>query len=345
MIARRHRLASQLVLALILVLGQAVAVSAASPTPAPSTGQQRPPDGATLTAEPALVTAEVAPGGKGTVSLTLHAGVALDITIEPQGLGQSAEDGGFSFVPADKDTSPYSVRSALSVDPASFRMNAGDARQVKITIALPGDAKDGERFGLLKVNGQPLPGSGNVGIGVALGVAVLVTIPGATETRSGSIGDLAVGSVTAGQTIAVTGTVANTGNTHYGAPPSQVYQKATLKNQAGDTLATTSGTFTGNSIVPTFKRAFQLSLAPGAPLGPGKYTVDVEVGLKDGPVLDTKTVSLDGPGGAVLGTTQPGTGSSQDLLLLLLAAGLGVAGVVIVFLILRRPAAQRGSAS
>lgn len=334
-----------LLLGAALVLATGTVAMAESPAPSQSsTNQQTPPAGATLTASPSVISATVEPGGEGTATLTLRAGQGLDITIDAQGLGQSVEDGGFSFVGQADDTSPYTARTYLSVDPATFRLDAGDTQEVNVTVKLPPDAKDGAHYALLRVNGQPSAGDGNVGIGVALGVSVLVTTPGATATLKGALEDVSVGELVPGQPVTVTATVANTGDAHYGAVPNQVYQSAVLRNADGAALASARQTQSGNSIIPTFGRAFELSLEPAQPLGPGTYTVDVEVGLEDGTVLDKETATLGTPQGSVLpATAGPTDDSSQLLQVVLLGAGLAalLIGVVLVGgrMLRRRPSA------
>lgn len=314
-----------------LLLGQTGAAIAASP-----------PAGATLTAAPSVITAAVQPGDQGTTTLTLSAGQDLDILVDPQGLGQAPEDGSFVFLPADEDQSQYTARPFITVDPSSFRLEAGDSRDVTVTVSVPAGAGDGDRYALLKINGQPLPGSGNVGIGVALGVSVLVTLPDTSQTRTGSIKDLIVGSAIPGQPVSLTGLIQNTGNSHYGAVPNAVYQTATLRSQSGEQLATATETLSGNSIIPTLGRRFDLALAPGQALAAGRYQVDVEVGLEDGTVLDQATANLEVPGGAVL----PVTGGPSEDQLAILPSLLGAAmGVLLLLLYLRRRKPRQRTAS
>jgi hypothetical protein len=329
-----------------LLLGAAIvlatgSVASADESPAPSlaaTTQQAPPDGATLNVSPSVVAATVAPGDEATATLTLRAGQGLDIAIEPQGLGQAAGDGGFAFVEPDEDASPYTARPYVTVDPASFRLEEGDSRTVTVTVKLPEEAQPGTKYALLRVAGVPAEGDGNVGIGVALGVSVLVTTPEATATLDGEITGLDAGEVVPGAPVTVTGLVANTGSAHYGAAPNRVYQSAILRNEAGQALASTRETLTGNSIIPTFGRSFELSLEPDQALVPGAYTVDVEVGLEDGTVLDKATVSLGSKAGAVQGATGSPTDSSL-LPAVLLGVGLALFLVGLAFVgqrVLRR---------
>ena len=103
MIAAAGRLLRPIALGALLLLGQggAAIAQAASPAPPSSTA------GAALSATPAVISTSIKPGGQGTSDLTLHAGQGLDISITVEGLGQSADDGSFSYLPAAQDVSPY----------------------------------------------------------------------------------------------------------------------------------------------------------------------------------------------------------------------------------------------
>jgi hypothetical protein len=329
MIASRLRPVRAALMGAILVIGQVAAVSAASPDPAQ--GSNQPQADATITAEPAVITADVQAGTKSTKRLTLRAREPLDISIESMGLGQSAEDGSFTFVPADEDKSPYSARAFITASPASFHMEPGDVTPIDVTISLPDGADDGERYAILKVNALPVKGDGNVAIGIALGVSVLVKQPGAPGALIGSIQGLHVADTAAGSPITVTGHVLNTGDTHYGAAPAAVYQTATLRSSDGTQLATARTVLQGNSIVPTFSRNFTLNLDPGKQLPVGKYKVDVVAGIESGPELDRASTSFEITGAPPV--APPAIGSPSDILPFVLA-GLLAAALLMVLIVL-----------
>jgi hypothetical protein len=327
-----------------MFLGQGSLTLAASPSAPPVNAAATPPSGTTLTAEPSIIALSIDPGGTATGTLTLRAGVALDITVEPQGLGQSPDDGSFAFVAADADDSPYTARQFIDVAPSEFTLPAGGSQKVTVTVSLPADAADGERFALLKVDGKPVAGSGNVGIGVALGVGVLIELPDTAQTLTGTIEDLTATSAAPGQPVTVAGTIQNTGNTHYGAPPASVYHVATIRDQNGTAVGEARGTLTGNSIVPTYQRQFELVVTPTQVLPAGAYTVEVEVGLEDGTVLDTATADLIMPGGAVAGVTGGPPSEAVPAITLLLAAAVGILLAVVIVLGVRsrrRPAVSQ----
>jgi hypothetical protein len=288
MIAPAGRLLRPIVLGAILALGQggAAIAQAASPAPQSSTA------GAALSATPAVLSTAIKPGGQGSSDLTLHAGQGLDITITAEGLGQSPDDGSFSYLPAAQDASPYTARPLISVSPSTFRMEAGSTQKISVSFTVPQSAGAGERYALLEVNGRPLPGSGNVGVGIALGVSVVVDLSGTSQTRSASIGGLTVARPVSGQPLAVSGTLSDTGNVHFGAPPNQIVETADVIAANGNTVATGTSTMTGNSLIPTFNRQFQLAVVPAQPLPAGQYRVQVKAALQDGTVLDQATTDF-----------------------------------------------------
>src|SRR5262245_31668930 len=116
MIASRLRPIRALLIGSILVVGQVAAATAATPDPE---------NGATLTAEPAVITADVQAGDEVSETLTLRAQQALDITIEPMGLGQSPVDGSFTYLSAEDDTGPYTARDIIEVSPSELHMEPG----------------------------------------------------------------------------------------------------------------------------------------------------------------------------------------------------------------------------
>src|SRR5262245_9024332 len=122
-----RRLLGSLVTAAIVVLGQGGLVRAASPTPA------APPSGPTgkdmLSVQPALTAVSVPPASSTTVQLPLRAAADLNVTVKSQGLSQGT-DGSFKAVPPDQDTSPYSLRSMISANPASLHVRPGDTTKL-----------------------------------------------------------------------------------------------------------------------------------------------------------------------------------------------------------------------
>lgn len=301
----------------------------------------------TLTVEPALILVDVTPGQTQTYSLTVKSGEAMKIDIAPQGLGQAA-DGGFQILPADQDASAYTARGYIKVAPRSFNLNAGGSKEVKVTIDVPKDVGEGGRYAILQVQGTAKRNDGssedaNVGVTASIGASVVLTVDGTKQTRQGEIRDISVGDVASGQPLQVTTSFLNTGNYHYGNSPHRMYAAATLKDPSGNAIATSTTPLTSTSLVPTFGRDFLLTVAPDVTLTPGKYRVEVEVGLEGGTLLDSDGRDLDVTEGVALGAEQSpsadgsassagGSGGSSDLPMML-AAFLG-GSLLAAFLVL-----------
>ena len=345
-----HRQTGRLIRALLLggllTLAQAGASYAAAPSSEPT-----PPANGTLTVSPPIISLAVAPGGTGTTELTLHAGISENVSIEADGLTQGL-DGSFQSVSAAQDKSPYSARSMMTFSPQSFQMQAGDSQTVTITVKVPADAGAGTRYAILKITGTPVS-SQNVGIGAELGVSSLVTISNSSQEHTGSIRDLAVGKIVEGQPLAVTGTLVNTGNSHYGAMPNQVNTSAVLTNSNGDEIASNRAVMEGNSIVPTFGRQFSLALKSSHALADGSYRLQVAATLQDGTALDNAELDfnvsngqvrvLGATSGPASGSTGSGSGSDSGGMLLVssLLVGVLLLALLLGLLVTRTRRAQR----
>jgi hypothetical protein len=297
------RMFRALLLGALLALGQSGLAHAESPSVPPAPTDLRSPTGTEmLSVEPSLIGVDVKPGVTSVTELTLHAAVAQDIKVTVDGLGQQT-DGSFQSLPADKDTSPYSARPMITVEPQAFKMQPGDTQKVTVTIIVPPDAGKGTRYAIVGISGLPSSGEQNVGFGVALGVSALVNIAGTQPDRAGVISALTVGEALPGEPLPVTASLQNTGDTHYGKTPYDLIETATLQDASGDMVGTGKVTLTGNSIVPTFTRDTQLKLELTKPLSNGRYHLEVGAGLADGTVLDRKAMDFDWSGGAVLSQT------------------------------------------
>jgi hypothetical protein len=282
----------------------------------------------------------------------------MKIAVAPRGLGQMP-DGGFQILAESEDSSIYTARAWLKVAPSSFNLKAGESRQVKVTIDVPKGIGDGGRYAILQIQATKKTDDGsedaNVGLTANIGASVVLTLDGTKQTREGEITDIRVGTVASGQPLQVTTSVLNTGNYHYGNSPYRMYAAATLVDQAGNAIGTSTTPLTSASVVPTFRRDFVLTVAPGATLTPGKYRINVEVSLEDGTLLDTDARDIDVSDGVALGAEQTpsadgspaspgGGGGSSDLPL---AAGAFLVGcllaAIVVYLLgkLRRGARNR----
>jgi hypothetical protein len=338
-----RRLICSLVAAIIVVIGQDGFARAASPTPA------APPSGPTghemLSVQPSLISVSVKPGSSTTVQLTLRAAADLNVGVKSQGLSQGT-DGSFRAVPADQDTSPYSLRSLISVSPATLQLKAGDTTKLEVTVSVPDNVGDGTRYAIVTITGMPTSpaGSSNVGFGVELGVSAIVQIADTPQTKTGEIKGIDVTQSLPGAPIPVKVSFLNTGNSHYGAVPNELMTTALLLDPSSEDLADATASGNQLSVIPSFTRDIALTMSPTKALVDGtKYHLEVGVGLKDGTVLDRKALDFTWSGGEVLGASStpvlapPATPSRpSDTALFILAALLGAAVVAVLFLLVPR---------
>lgn len=341
-----RRLLGVLASAFILLLGQSGFAHAASPSPAAP-----PPSGPTgnemLSIQPSLLSVSARPGTTTSAQLTLRAAAALDLTIRSQGLAQG-KDGNFNAVPEAQDTTPNSARTMITASPATVRVQAGDSLEVTVDIAVPADAGEGTRYGILTITGLPTGAapSSNVGFGVQLGVSTIVQIAGTAQTVAGEIKDITIGTALPGEPLPILVSFLNTGNTHYGAIPNELIATSTLQDASGAVLASASANGTQLSVIPTFFRDVPLSMTPSRALVPdASYRLEVGVGLKDGTVLDRKGLAFTWSAGGVLSATSaPVQGSSadslgqpSDLAIIVVATLLGaLAAVALIWAVSRR---------
>jgi hypothetical protein len=334
-----RRLLGGLATAAVLLFGQGGLAHAASPSVAPA------PSGPTgnemLSVQPSIISVSVKPGGSTSAQLTLRAAVALDLTIKSQGLAQ-ATDGSFKSVADTDDTSPYSARTMVTASPRSVHIQPGDTVKLDVNIAVPADVGDGTRYAVVTITGQPATASpsasANVGFAVELGASAIVQISGTTQNRVGTIKTISVGQALPGQPLPVSVSFLNTGDTHYGAQPDELQTTGTLQDATGAVLATSSADGNNLSVIPTFSRDIALPMTPAKPLVDGeKYHIEVGVGLKDGTVLDRKTLDFTWSGGqAVGGAPAPVQTASNDTGLIIAGVALGAAAVILLLVLLPR---------
>jgi hypothetical protein len=333
--APNRRLIRATALLTLLLSTQMGSVQAAGPSAAPLASA---PAGSTLTAQPSIIGATVKPGATSTTTVTLAAGIPLDISLFALGLGQSA-DGGFLPLPTADDKSPYTGVQWVTAEPAQFHLDAGQSRAVKVTVHAPADAGQGSRYAILEAQGTPTADGGNVAIGINLGLSVVITLDGTEGHRAGDLQGLAITPPTAGAPFTVTAMLQNTGNTHYGMPPFLIATKASLQGPSGAVVATGTAQVSGASVIPSFRRKLTLDLTPLATLADGNYHLELEADLPGGQILDRAALDFKLAAGTVGGATQapasgpqtPGT-QAADTGALILSALFG--GVLMTLLLL-----------
>jgi hypothetical protein len=229
----------------------------------------------------------IAPGSSAVHTMTISTTPAdppMDLIVDVLGLGQTSEQGNTGLSP-EKDTSPYSARTFITVSPKTFHLDPGASQVVTATIAVPQNAGDGGRYAMLKIRNAPT-GTGSTLIVTAISVPVVVTISGSDLTKKGMITDVTVADVVPGQPIRITTLLENTGNIHY-----VVKNNVSVFDSSGKLIAEGGIPPSAQSIVPPFTQKYVVNLV--TPLSLGSYTATSTASLADGTVLDTKTVPFE----------------------------------------------------
>jgi len=234
-----------------------------------------------------IYTGSISPGSTGVHTMTISTQPTdkpMDLTVDVLGFGQSPQQS-FSSLSPEKDTSPYSARTFITVSPKTFHLEPGGSQEVKATIAVPQNVGDGGRYAMLTIRNAPV-GSGTMGIVTSISVPVLVTISGTATTLKGSITDVTVADVVPGQPIRITTVLKNTGNIHY-----VVKNNVSVFDSSGKLIAEGASPPSTQSVVPPFTQKYVVNLV--TPLSLGTYTATSTASLADGTVLDTKTVPFE----------------------------------------------------
>ena len=234
-----------------------------------------------------LYMGSIAPGSSAVHTMTISTTPAdspMDLIVDVLGLGQTPEQGNTGLSP-EKDTSPYSARTFITVSPKVFHLEPGASQVVTATIAVPQNVGDGGRYAMLTIRNAPL-GTGSTLIVTAISVPVVVTISGSDLTKKGIITDVNVADVVPGQPIRITTFLKNTGNIHY-----VVKNNVSVFDSSGKLIAEGASPPSTQSVVPPFTQKYVVNLV--TPLSLGTYTATSTASLADGTVLDTKTVPFE----------------------------------------------------
>jgi hypothetical protein len=229
----------------------------------------------------------IAPGSSDVHTMTVSIGAndtPMDLTVDVLGLGQTAQQSNTGLAP-EKDTSPYSARTFITVSPQTFHLAPGGSQDVKATITVPQNVGDGGRYAMITVRNAPI-GSGTMAIVTSISVPVLVTITGSAITKTGSITNVTVADVIPGQPIRITTALKNTGNYHY-----KVYDNVSIADSTGKVVASGGSDLSVNSLIPTFTQNYDVNLVNPLPLG--TYTVTSVITRDDGTALDTRKVPFE----------------------------------------------------
>jgi hypothetical protein len=234
-----------------------------------------------------IYTGSIAPGSTAVHTMTISTNPSdppVDLTVDVLGLGQSLQQSNTGLSP-EKDTSPYSARTFITVNPKTFHLNPGASQVVTASIAVPQNVGEGGRYAMITIHNAPT-GNGSTLIVTGISVPIVITLTGTATTMKGTITNVDVADVIPGQPIKITTSLKNTGNYHY-----KVKDNVTVTDLAGKVVAEGGLATSSSSIVPPFTGVYEVKLA--TPLPVGTYTITSAVSLADGTVLDTKTIPLE----------------------------------------------------
>ena len=228
----------------------------------------------------------IAPGGTDIHTMTVSIGSGenpTDVLVEVYGFGQNMDQGYSALTPAN-DLSPYSARSFITLDNSSAHLQPGVAQSIHAKIAVPANAGPGGRYALIYIHA--IAGKGQ-SFTTAVLIPVMITISGTTPTETGSITGVSVGEVSLGQPVTVTTTLKNIGNYHY----YNTVNAITVRDATGNLVGNFSTQPSNYAIIPG--NAVQYTATPKLQDIPvGTYTVDSQVLLESGTVLDEKTTTF-----------------------------------------------------
>jgi hypothetical protein len=245
------------------------------------------PANAGLTVSGGKYLGEIAPGTTYIHTITIKTDTTdtpIDVMVDLMGFGQGA-DLSYLEIPPAEDTGQYSARSFISIDPFSFTLKPGEAKMVKVKMAVPSDIGAGGRYAMINIHTNPV-GTGTVSIASAFGVPVMVTIKGQPIIETGSISEIKSVIKQDGKTAIVT-TFKNTGNHHYYGATNSV----TVTDANGKQLASVTLDPSLTAIIPEATVMFE-AITP-TPLQPGVYSVDSKVTLPNGTILDSKKMTVE----------------------------------------------------
>jgi hypothetical protein len=210
---------------------------------------------------------------------------ATVITVQLEGMTQGS-DGTLETLAAAQDTGPYTARPFITIDQNSFPLNPGDSQIVTATIQIPQDVGAGQRFAMITLQTQPVPGVG-VNTISEVDVPIYLTISGSQMINTGTITSLTTSSITTGQPIIVTTAFENTGNYHF-----KIEGQIGITSSQGMILDTIGIPETTSNIMPGLTRQIITTVTAAGTLSPGTYTVNSSITLSDGTPLDKKSTTF-----------------------------------------------------
>ena len=210
----------------------------------------------------------------------------MDITVEVKGLGNYITGPMEALIP-DDDQSPYTARTFITATPTSFRLEPGQSQDITITVNVPTDVGDGGRYANVFIYTAP-SGGGQIGVSIAVGAQVILTIQGSNIIITGDITSIDIPQAVSEQLLEATVTLQNTGNYHYKLNCSGVVWNGDRSQMVGVSWSTDSI----YNLIPTFSRQIVVPLNISQELTPGTYHLDIEAYTEEGILLDSGTRSF-----------------------------------------------------
>jgi hypothetical protein len=188
-----HKCARRAPLVLLLVAGT---MSLAATTPA--LGWTVSPADIQLAGRPGVIT-------RGSFEVITSDSIGRHFRVEAQNLGQTPT-GSFTFT-----TEQHSAAEWVDTLPSDFS-GAHQPQSVDYAISVPSNATPGDHVAAISVQELPASSSGNLGVVEAVGLRVIVRVPGNLHPGA-RIAQFSAPSLTFGDGVAIHATVVNTGDT------------------------------------------------------------------------------------------------------------------------------------
>ena len=180
-----------------------------SPTTTQSTTYETVPDEFSLTVSPTrLVLGPEDAGEQHTVLVVNRGQSPLHVDAQVQSF-VGGTDGSLTF----QDDAPYSAAAWISIEPASFDLQSGEAQDVTASVVVPPNPDLGDHQVALVFLVPASESGANIKINRGIATPVYITVPGPTDD-SVQISQLSAPGFSAGGPVQVSANVENTGTVH-----------------------------------------------------------------------------------------------------------------------------------
>jgi hypothetical protein len=151
-----------------------------------------------LSAKPGIIT-------RGSFEVISADSVGRDFRVVAQNLGET-DSGAFTFTNAG-----HSAAQWIDILPSSLT-GSHSAQSVDYAISVPSNASPGDHVAAISVQELPAKSSGNIGVVEAVGIRVVIRVPGKLHPAA-QITDFGAPALTFGDGVGIHATVVNTGDT------------------------------------------------------------------------------------------------------------------------------------